>query len=119
MIQTRRSFIGATSALAAALPYEPTEPQWLRDFLAFAGVPQVAPVNYWDVWTFDASRVKVADSAPRHQQGGAKSEGIHIGHHSFSIPAALTIFPHFCVSACWNLRKSSGLPPSASNPTLP
>jgi hypothetical protein len=39
-------------------PYDANEQPLLRDFLKTAGVPQVAPVNYWDAWTFDAAGVR-------------------------------------------------------------
>lgn len=39
-------------------PYDTNEQPLLRDFLKSAGVPQVAPVNYWDAWTFDLNGVR-------------------------------------------------------------
>ncbi|MEO5669393.1 MAG: MBL fold metallo-hydrolase [Ramlibacter sp.] len=56
-------------------PYEPSEQPLLRDFLAAAGVPQVAPANYWDAWSFDATGVKLVDSASQKAVYGIPATG--------------------------------------------
>lgn len=56
-------------------PYETNEQPLLRDFLAASGVPQVVPVNYWDAWTWDASGLKVVDSANQKAIYGIPATG--------------------------------------------
>lgn len=43
-------------------PYDANEQPLLRDFLKSSGVPQIAPVNYWDAWVFDAAGVRTASN---------------------------------------------------------
>jgi hypothetical protein len=51
-------------------PYDTNEQPLLRDFLKSSGVPQVAPVNYWDAWVFDANGVRaVANDQAKAQYG--------------------------------------------------
>lgn len=56
-------------------PYDANEQPLLRDFLKTAGVPQIAPVNYWDAWTFSAQGVKVVDSADQKAVYGIPATG--------------------------------------------
>ena len=56
-------------------PYDANEQPLLRDFLAAQGVPQVAPVNYWDAWTLDANGVKTVASAEQKAVYGIPATG--------------------------------------------
>lgn len=60
-------------------PYDANEQPLLRDFLKAANVPQVAPVNYWDAWIFDASGVKPVDSANQKALYGIPATGVGPG----------------------------------------
>lgn len=56
-------------------PYDANEQPLLRDFLKAANVPQIAPVNYWDAWIFNAQGVRVVDSADQKAVYGIPATG--------------------------------------------
>jgi hypothetical protein len=56
-------------------PYDANEQPLLRDFLKAANVPQIAPVNYWDAWVFNAKGVTAVDSADQKAVYGIPATG--------------------------------------------